>query len=647
MTKTLLSLMATPTAWIFLVGVVVAGLMGLCYAAKTIVGGIVKIIKGRNTDISVSDVIEDGINFATFGAISAICARCAWRLALGKNLSVPLMIILCVLIVLAVVFYALLYTQARREELMGIPEPEQMPIEESCRRKHGLIASSILAAVAVVAISTSVFAGDLRFGQPKVATDENTGKVKEIAATTKPEKQNSNGQDYDENLAPSDLDMDTKIEKWYNKYPLGEILRDPFTENDDARLTQSAYNRAVMMQRISEAATEQEKKDIFFTYTLWCIPYGAANADMLSSFNIVAQSNPKIVEFRDEHMAARESSTDRGNLHWIRKDAETGKYVPSRKYQEYAVEVCELVDKFSITSVESWLTSEQWGLPIVFENEEQIPTDLRETYHVGDPVSENSLRYEWRYTAPEDQNSLLANIWAYKAANGQTLIFGTAIDDWNQKLYPAESKRTTGTTVTTETYTPPTTTSNPPTTENPPTVTPPGDPDPEDPDEPDPVTPDPTPSQEPAKDKNDDPVNQGNAPVGGGENKPDNTTGNDKTQPKPNRNEGGGGSNVTAPSGGNNGSGQTTTKPDGSGLDNNKTSGTSSGVTSGHVQDTPQTSTSGEQVTGGTPPSAPASQPTQNTQTTVTTTVTDGNGNSTQTTSNASELEHDGFVEAE
>ncbi len=636
MTKTLLSLATTPAAWLFLIVALVFGIISAYYIRMFVNNAKKKYRDYRGNTRTINVTWLRLIRVALHAIVSLAIAWQSFALAKGValqgKLSWPRLVATIVLLVVSLVYNAIGAWVTRNFETED-EEKEHFGILRKCRWL------GVIVAVVVLAMPIATFAGSFHLGgKPRVATDKD--KTSQIALNI-PGKEASNGQDDD--FVPSDRDTDALVEKWYGQYPdpTGGALKDqPFPENDTTRDAQSEYKHPVLFPYTDSSNKELTGKETIEAI-LYAPTYGGGKAEFYCEFDRIAQQNPELVElakwYREKYDSADGEDPD-GLQYILLTNPKTGEDKQADQYRKLAALTCEIFSKFNYGGVEARQTREQWGLPTEFETQEDIPTAAAWKYHVSDPIP-YELRYMKKYTQPEEQDSLPAVIWTYKCTDGTVIEYGTGVDNKNMRLFSGEVKQTSTKKTVTETYTPPTTTSNPP------TVTPPGDPDPEDPDEPDPVTPDPTPSQEPAKDKNDDPVNQGNAPVGGGENKPDNTTGNDKTQPKPNRNEGGGGSNVTVPSGGNNGNGQSTAQPDGSGNDGVKTSGNSSGISSGHTQDTSQTSPTGGNTVGGTAPDTSTPISGTGSDFTYTQTTENGNGDSTQTVGNANNETSSGAVD--
>lgn len=628
----------TPATWPFLAVMMLAALLSLYFLLATGQAAIGKFQDWRDQSDYVfvhwGDIIANAIGFAIPSWIAWQCYALARVTATGKGISTQRIVVLAISLVVAGAYCVWARWQAKE----NCSDSDDISGYLLC---HRMLKGTIVAAVVLaLAIPVAALAGDFRFGE---ATNSDQKKVKEIALNTKEERL-SNGED--DTFAPSNLDDDQLIEKWYGKYQVadaGAICRQPFYENDTVRDAQAEYKRPVMFKY-----TDPNNKDLTYKETIEAIlyspTYAGGMAEFLTEFDRIREQNQDLVAIAKEHRERYDTAdgVDPDGLQYsICRNPNTNQDELTRDAQRNAAIVCEVFSKFTYGGVEARQTKEQWGLPIKFETQEDIPVGAQWQYRVGSTV-ENPLRYMKKYTAAEEQDSLPAVIWSFTNADDSKIVFGTGADNKNFRIFDEGSKNTsTKTKVTTETYDPgnPGNPGNPDNPSNPP-QDPPTD-DPEDPPTDDPEDP---PATEPAKNPTKDPVNPGNAPTGGGDNDPGNTTGNDNSLPYVDRQEGGGGSNVTTPSTGNNNGGQTA-KPDGTGTDGVKSDGgISSGVTSGHVPDVPQTSTSGEQVSGGTPPSAPASKPTQNTQTTVTTTVTDGNGNTTQNTSDASNTEHSGFV---
>lgn len=601
MLKLMSSIIFTPTAWAFAIGMIAAGLMGLWYALKVVAGIFICATNSRReekADVTVGDVVEDAVNTVLFGSFGWLCWTSVRRLAAGRSLFAPTIVALGIVALLIFTFYALLVAQVRREERQDIPDDEQIEMTEVGRRKRGLALSVVLLLVAAIAIPVSVLAvGKAPVAKPKQETAK--------SAVNKPEDVATTGED--DAFLPSDLDADALVEKWYGKYSSGKIILEPYKEYDDERDRRSEYKRPVLFPY-----TDPNNKDLTYEETIRAIldapTYGGGMAEFLTEFSQIKAQNPTLVKFAEEHRKAYNDASGNyfdGLQHWIRHDPNTDQDVLSDDYKYYAAELCEVFTKFTYGGVEARQTREQWGLPITFEKQEDIPSGLTWKYQVGDTVP-NSLRYAKKYTEPEEQDSLPAVIWTYKNPDGSVIEFGTGADNKNFRLFDKSGKRTVTNTVTT-------TPGNPgnPGTPNTPPSTPPNTP------------------NEPAKDKSKSTANNPNTPTWqlGNNDDPSGTNDQGHNDRQPQNGNGEGTTNRdTTPSGG-----------AGSGGDNNKTSGSSTGT--GGSTNATQSNPSGGAVDNGAASTAGPTPTHNDTTATSTSTTSSGSGDSTtqSTTTNTSD----------
>lgn len=489
--KTMSQMFVTPATWPFLVVMVLAALLSLYFLLATGQAAIGKFQDWRDQSDYVfvhwGDIIANAIGFAIPSWIAWQCYALARVTATGKGISTQRIVVLAISLVVAGAYCVWARWQAKE----NCSDSDDISGYLLC---HRMLKGTIVAAVVLaLAIPVAALAGDFRFGE---ATNSDQKKVKEIALNTKEERL-SNGED--DTFAPSNLDDDQLIEKWYGKYQVadaGAICRQPFYENDTVRDAQAEYKRPVMFKY-----TDPNNKDLTYKETIEAIlyspTYAGGMAEFLTEFDRIREQNQDLVAIAKEHRERYDTAdgVDPDGLQYsICRNPNTNQDELTRDAQRNAAIVCEVFSKFTYGGVEARQTKEQWGLPIKFETQEDIPVGAQWQYRVGSTV-ENPLRYMKKYTAAEEQDSLPAVIWSFTNADDSKIVFGTGADNKNFRIFDEGSKNTsTKTKVTTETYDP----GNPGNPDNPsnPPSNPPGNP-PQDPPTDDPEDP---PATEPAKD---------------------------------------------------------------------------------------------------------------------------------------------------
>lgn len=481
----------TPATWPFLAVMMLAALLSLYFLLATGQAAIRKFQDWRKRSDYVTihwdDIIANAIGFAIPSWIAWQCYALARVTATGKGISTQRIVVLVISLVVAGAYCVWARWQAKE----NCSDSDDISEYLLC---HRMLKGTIVAAVVLaLAIPVAALAGDFRFGE---ATNSDQKKVKEIALNTKEERL-SNGED--DTFAPSNLDDDQLIEKWYGKYQVadaGAICRQPFYENDTVRDAQAEYKRPVMFKY-----TDPNNKDLTYKETIEAIlyspTYAGGMAEFLTEFDRIREQNQDLVAIAKEHRERYDTAdgVDPDGLQYsICRNPNTDQDELTRDAQRNAAIVCEVFSKFTYGGVEARQTKEQWGLPIKFETQEDIPVGAQWQYRVGSTV-ENPLRYMKKYTAAEEQDSLPAVIWSFTNADDSKIVFGTGADNKNFRIFDEGSKNTsTKTKVTTETYDP----GNPGNPDNPsnPPSNPPGNP-PQDPPTDDPEDP---PATEPAKD---------------------------------------------------------------------------------------------------------------------------------------------------
>lgn len=481
----------TPATWPFLVVMMLAALLSLYFLLATGQAAIRKFQDWRKRSDYVTihwdDIIANAIGFAIPSWIAWQCYALARVTATGKGISTQRIVVLAISLVVAGAYCVWARWQAKE----NCSDSDDISEYLLC---HRMLKGTIISAVVLaIAIPIAALAGDFRFGE---ATNSDQKKVKEIALNTKEERL-SNGED--DTFAPSNLDDDQLIEKWYGKYQVadaGAICRQPFYENDTVRDAQSEYKRPVMFKY-----TDPNNKDLTYKETIEAIlyspTYAGGMAEFLTEFDRIREQNQDLVAIAKEHRERYDTAdgVDPDGLQYsICRNPNTDQDELTRDAQRNAAIVCEVFSKFTYGGVEARQTKEQWGLPIKFETQEDIPVGAQWQYRVGSTV-ENPLRYMKKYTAAEEQDSLPAVIWSFTNADDSKIVFGTGADNKNFRIFDEGSKNTsTKTKVTTETYDP----GNPGNPDNPsnPPSNPPGNP-PQNPPTDDPEDP---PATEPAKD---------------------------------------------------------------------------------------------------------------------------------------------------
>lgn len=481
----------TPATWPFLAVMMLAALLSLYFLLATGQAAIGKFQDWRDQSDYVfvhwGDIIANAIGFAIPSWIAWQCYALARVTATGKGISTQRIVVLAISLVVAGAYCVWARWQAKE----NCSDSDDISGYLLC---HRMLKGTIVAAVVLaLAIPVAALAGDFRFGE---ATNSDQKKVKEIALNTKEERL-SNGED--DTFAPSNLDDDQLIEKWYGKYQVadaGAICRQPFYENDTVRDAQAEYKRPVMFKY-----TDPNNKDLTYKETIEAIlyspTYAGGMAEFLTEFDRIREQNQDLVAIAKEHRERYDTAdgVDPDGLQYsICRNPNTNQDELTRDAQRNAAIVCEVFSKFTYGGVEARQTKEQWGLPIKFETQEDIPVGAQWQYRVGSTV-ENPLRYMKKYTAAEEQDSLPAVIWSFTNADDSKIVFGTGADNKNFRIFDEGSKNTsTKTKVTTETYDP----GNPGNPDNPsnPPSNPPGNP-PQDPPTDDPEDP---PATEPAKD---------------------------------------------------------------------------------------------------------------------------------------------------
>lgn len=481
----------TPATWPFLVVMVLAALLSLYFLLATGQAAIGKFQDWRDQSDYVSihwdDIVANAIGFAIPSWIAWQCYALARVIATGKGISTQRIVVLAISLVVAGAYCVWARWQAKE----NCSDSDDISEYLLC---HRMLKGTIISAVVLaIAIPVAALAGDFRFGE---ATNSDQKKVKEIALNTKEERL-SNGED--DTFAPSNLDDDQLIKKWYGKYQVadaGAICRQPFYENDTVRDAQSEYKRPVMFKY-----TDPNNKDLTYKETIEAIlyspTYAGGMAEFLTEFDRIREQNQDLVAIAKEHRERYDTAdgVDPDGLQYsICRNPNTDQDELTRDAQRNAAIVCEVFSKFTYGGVEARQTKEQWGLPIKFETQEDIPVGAQWQYRVGSTV-ENPLRYMKKYTAAEEQDSLPAVIWSFTNADDSKIVFGTGADNKNFRIFDEGSKNTsTKTKVTTETYDP----GNPGNPDNPsnPPSNPPGNP-PQNPPTDDPEDP---PATEPAKD---------------------------------------------------------------------------------------------------------------------------------------------------
>lgn len=481
----------TPATWPFLAVMMLAALLSLYFLLATGQAAIRKFQDWRKRSDYVTihwdDIIANAIGFAIPSWIAWQCYALARVTATGKGISTQRIVVLVISLVVAGAYCVWARWQAKE----NCSDSDDISEYLLC---HRMLKGTIVAAVVLaLAIPIAALAGDFRFGE---ATNSDQKKVKEIALNTKEERL-SNGED--DTFAPSNLDDDQLIEKWYGKYQVadaGAICRQPFYENDTVRDAQAEYKRPVMFKY-----TDPNNKDLTYKETIEAIlyspTYAGGMAEFLTEFDRIREQNQDLVAIAKEHRERYDTAdgVDPDGLQYsICRNPNTDQDELTRDAQRNAAIVCEVFSKFTYGGVEARQTKEQWGLPIKFETQEDIPVGAQWQYRVGNTV-ENPLRYMKKYTAAEEQDSLPAVIWSFTNADDSKIVFGTGADNKNFRIFDEGSKNTsTKTKVTTETYGP----GNPGNPDNPsnPPSNPPGNP-PQDPPTDDPEDP---PATEPAKD---------------------------------------------------------------------------------------------------------------------------------------------------
>lgn len=489
--KTMSQMFVTPATWPFLVVMVLAALLSLYFLLATGQAAIGKFQDWRDQSDYVSihwdDIVANAIGFAIPSWIAWQCYALARVIATGKGISTQRIVVLAISLVVAGAYCVWARWQAKE----NCSDSDDISEYLLC---HRMLKGTIISAVVLaIAIPVAALAGDFRFGE---ATNSDQKKVKEIALNTKEERL-SNGED--DTFAPSNLDDDQLIKKWYGKYQVadaGAICREPFRENDTVRDAQSEYKRPVMFKY-----TDPNNKDLTYKETIEAIlyspTYAGGMAEFLTEFDRIREQNQDLVAIAKEHRERYDTAdgVDPDGLQYsICRNPNTDQDELTRDAQRNAAIVCEVFSKFTYGGVEARQTKEQWGLPIKFETQEDIPVGAQWQYRVGSTV-ENPLRYMKKYTAAEEQDSLPAVIWSFTNADDSKIVFGTGADNKNFRIFDEGSKNTsTKTKVTTETYDP----GNPGNPDNPsnPPSNPPGNP-PQNPPTDDPEDP---PATEPAKD---------------------------------------------------------------------------------------------------------------------------------------------------
>lgn len=489
--KTMSQMFVTPATWPFLAVMMLAALLSLYFLLATGQAAIRKFQDWRKRSDYVTihwdDIIANAIGFAIPSWIAWQCYALARVTATGKGISTQRIVVLVISLVVAGAYCVWARWQAKE----NCSDSDDISEYLLC---HRMLKGTIVAAVVLaLAIPIAALAGDFRFGE---ATNSDQKKVKEIALNTKEERL-SNGED--DTFAPSNLDDDQLIEKWYGKYQVadaGAICRQPFYENDTVRDAQAEYKRPVMFKY-----TDPNNKDLTYKETIEAIlyspTYAGGMAEFLTEFDRIREQNQDLVAIAKEHRERYDTAdgVDPDGLQYsICRNPNTDQDELTRDAQRNAAIVCEVFSKFTYGGVEARQTKEQWGLPIKFETQEDIPVGAQWQYRVGSTV-ENPLRYMKKYTAAEEQDSLPAVIWSFTNADDSKIVFGTGADNKNFRIFDEGSKNTsTKTKVTTETYDP----GNPGNPDNPsnPPSNPPGNP-PQDPPTDDPEDP---PATEPAKD---------------------------------------------------------------------------------------------------------------------------------------------------
>lgn len=489
--KTMSQMFVTPATWPFLVVMVLAALLSLYFLLATGQAAIGKFQDWRDQSDYVSihwdDIVANAIGFAIPSWIAWQCYALARVIATGKGISTQRIVVLAISLVVAGAYCVWARWQAKE----NCSDSDDISEYLLC---HRMLKGTIISAVVLaIAIPVAALAGDFRFGE---ATNSDQKKVKEIALNTKEERL-SNGED--DTFAPSNLDDDQLIKKWYGKYQVadaGAICRQPFYENDTVRDAQSEYKRPVMFKY-----TDPNNKDLTYKETIEAIlyspTYAGGMAEFLTEFDRIREQNQDLVAIAKEHRERYDTAdgVDPDGLQYsICRNPNTDQDELTRDAQRNAAIVCEVFSKFTYGGVEARQTKEQWGLPIKFETQEDIPVGAQWQYRVGSTV-ENPLRYMKKYTAAEEQDSLPAVIWSFTNADDSKIVFGTGADNKNFRIFDEGSKNTsTKTKVTTETYDP----GNPGNPDNPsnPPSNPPGNP-PQNPPTDDPEDP---PATEPAKD---------------------------------------------------------------------------------------------------------------------------------------------------
>lgn len=489
--KTMSQMFVTPATWPFLVVMMLAALLSLYFLLATGQAAIGKFQDWRDQSDYVSihwdDIVANAIGFAIPSWIAWQCYALARVIATGKGISTQRIVVLAISLVVAGAYCVWARWQAKE----NCSDSDDISEYLLC---HRMLKGTIISAVVLaIAIPVAALAGDFRFGE---ATNSDQKKVKEIALNTKEERL-SNGED--DTFAPSNLDDDQLIKKWYGKYQVadaGAICREPFRENDTVRDAQSEYKRPVMFKY-----TDPNNKDLTYKETIEAIlyspTYAGGMAEFLTEFDRIREQNQDLVAIAKEHRERYDTAdgVDPDGLQYsICRNPNTDQDELTRDAQRNAAIVCEVFSKFTYGGVEARQTKEQWGLPIKFETQEDIPVGAQWQYRVGSTV-ENPLRYMKKYTAAEEQDSLPAVIWSFTNADDSKIVFGTGADNKNFRIFDEGSKNTsTKTKVTTETYDP----GNPGNPDNPsnPPSNPPGNP-PQNPPTDDPEDP---PATEPAKD---------------------------------------------------------------------------------------------------------------------------------------------------
>ena len=308
------------------------------------------------------------------------------------------------------------------------------------------------------------------------------------------------GEKQDEKPVEEDLIVNLDDVSGYYPDISWEFMPTQMSKNDKARTKAAGFTDAVSFPFKSEdkdgKLMEVEEEILRSPIYADMVMRGLKDIK-LSSGKTIGELNPWIGEFikeTDEAYALGTYVHPRGLEVWLTQDKD-GKLYVTKEFRTYAVYTCVLLERLDNLGVKAWESEKNYMLPFVALNSSRR-TELADYQEDKDALV---LRYI------NKKGDVVFNIGFNVLDKRFEIVKPKAEETTTEKGSP---DKTPATTTPTKPSNPEPAPTNPPETTSPPET------------EPTPET-----TTVPPKDTSKDPVNQGNAPRGGGSNKPDDGAG--------------------------------------------------------------------------------------------------------------------------